>query len=388
LALVLIALNLRPALSSLAPLLEPIRQTLQLGAATAGLLTTLPVLCLGLFAPLAPPLAQRFGTRQAVYWSLWLLALGLVARSLFGVFGLFLGSLLAGAAIGIINVLLPGLLKREFPNHAGSLTGIYTMALCLGAALAAGLTVPAARLLSDDWRLGLGIWTLPVFLALLCWRPYLRAGAGLKAATTPGQHGHTLWRDRLAWQITLYMGLQSSLAYIVYGWLPAILAGRGLSPLDAGLMLGGSVLIQLPSALFAPWLATRGRDQRLAISLTMALVLTGFLGCLYAPRDQLWLYASVLGLGQGASFSLALSLLVLRSADALTAAQLSSMSQSIGYLLAALGPLLVGLIYEWTGDWQNLAWLFIAISLGALIFGLSAGRDRLVLEGKTQFLAD
>ena len=377
LALVLIALNLRPALSSLAPLLESVRQALQLSASMAGLLTTLPVVCLGLFAPLAPGLAQRLGTRHAVYYGLWLLALGLMLRSLFGSSGLFLGSLLAGAAIGIINVLLPGLLKREFPRHAGSLTGLYTMALCLGAALAAGLTVPATHWLADDWRLGLGIWALPAILAIFCWRPFLPAQHETSAGSS--RHAGKLWRDHLAWQITLYMGLQSSLAYIVYGWLPAILAGRGLSTLDAGWMLGGSVLIQLPSALFAPWLATRGRDQRLAISLTMALVLAGLLGCLFAPRDQLWTYAVVLGLGQGASFSLALSLLVLRSADALIAARLSSMSQSIGYLLAALGPLLVGLIYEWTGDWQNLAGLFIVISLAAWLFGLSAGRDRLVL---------
>lgn len=406
LALVLIALNLRPALSSLAPVLETIRQSLQLSASNAGLLTTLPVLCLGLFAPFAPFLARRLGMRQSVYLGLWLLALGLILRSLFGLFGLFLGSVLAGAAIGIVGVLLPGLLKREFPQHASTLTGVYTMALCLGAALAAAFTVPITEIFADDWRWGLAIWVLPVILALACWRPHLPAKSAAAAAATTtvatvglpqvsqntplasGQslrhEARSLWRDRLAWQITLYMGLQSSLAYIVFGWLPAILSGRGLSTLEAGWMLGGSVLVQLPSALIAPWLATRttskwlGNDQRLAISLTILLVLIGLLGCLYAPVQQLWLYAVILGLGQGASFSLALSLLVLRAPDALLAARLSSMAQSVGYILAALGPLLVGLIYEQTGHWQSLTPLFITISLGALLFGLAAGRNRLV----------
>ncbi len=374
LGLVLVALNLRPALSSLAPLLNEVAQSVGLSSAAAGLLTTLPVFCLGLFAPLAPILARRFGAERVVLGFLLVLAGGIGLRSLFGIPGLFLGSLLAGASIGIVGVLLPGIIKRDFPRQAGSLTGVYTMALCLGAAAAAGATVPLSEYW-QSWAMGLAFWALPAIIAALCWLPQTAAPA-VSAGARVQVRG--LWRDPLAWQITLYLGLQSSLAYIVFGWLPSILIGRGLSPLEAGLMLSGSVLVQLLSALSAPWLATRGRDQRLAIALALALTLTGLLGCLYSPVGGLWGFAVVLGLGQGATFSLALSLIVLRTPDSHVASQLSSMAQGVGYTLAGFGPLAVGLLHDWSGDWSLLGGLFVLVSVLALVFGMGAGRDRLV----------
>lgn len=260
LGLVLVALNLRPALSSLAPLLNQVRDDTGLSAAAAGLLTTAPVLCLGLFAPLAPRLARRIGAERSVLLILFCLAGGIVLRSLFPVFGLFAGSVLAGASIGIIGVLLPGIVKRDFPRQAGVMTGVYTMALCLGAALAAGATAPLEKLFGN-WELALAFWSLPAILAAAFWLPQTRQG----------QHAHRqafrvigLWRDPLAWQVTLYMGLQSSLAYIVFGWLPSILIDRGMTAVEAGLVLSGSVMLQLITALLAPWLAARARDQRLA----------------------------------------------------------------------------------------------------------------------------
>lgn len=375
LGLVLVALNLRPALSSLAPLLNMVREHTGLSAAAAGLLTTLPVLCLGLFAPLAPRLARRLGAERAVLVILLLLAAGIILRSLFPIAGLFLGSLVAGASIGIIGVLLPGIVKRDFPHIAGIMTGVYTMALCLGAALAAGASVPLAELFGDAWQPALAAWALPAVLAALVWLPQTRQA----------QHAHRqafqvrgLWRDPLAWQVTLYMGLQSSLAYIVFGWLPSILIDRGLSPTAAGLMMSGSVMVQLLSALGAPWLGTRGRDQRLVVFLVLVLTLAGLLGLLYAPGGSLWLWAVVLGLGQGGTFSIGLALIVLRSPDAHVASHLSGMAQGVGYTLAALGPFLVGLVHDLSDGWNAVGVIFIVISLGALVAGLGAGRDRLV----------
>ncbi len=346
LGLVLVALNLRPALSSMAPVLGQVSEGLGLNASQAGLLTTLPVLCLGLFAPLAPVLARRFGSERVILGILATLALGIVVRSSLGATGVFLGSLMAGASIGIIGVLLPGIVKRDFPQHAGTLTGVYTMALCLGAAMAAGATVPLAQHFNDSWALGLGFWMLPALLAMLVWLPQARQGHGLHKVA---YRVRGLWRDPLAWQVTLYMGLQSSLAYIVFGWLPSILIGRGLSPTEAGLVLSGSVIVQLVSSLSAPWLATRGKDQRLAIVLVMLITLTGLFGCLYAPLSGLWGWAVVLGLGQGGTFALALTLIVLRSKDAHVAANLSSMAQGVGYTLASMGPFAVGLVHDLTG---------------------------------------
>lgn len=375
LGLVLVALNLRPALSSMAPVLGDVSRGLGLSGSQAGLLTTLPVLCLGLFAPLAPVLARRFGSERVILGVLLCLAGGIALRSSLGSFGIFAGSLVAGASIGVIGVLLPGIVKRDFPTHAGSLMGVYTMALCLGAALAAGATVPLSHHFADDWRLGLGVWLIPAVVAALIWLPQARQG---HAAHHAAFQVRGLWRDRLAWQVTLYMGLQSSLAYIVFGWLPSILIGRGLSPTEAGLVLSGSVIVQLLSALTAPMLATRGKDQRLAIVIVMVLTLAGLFGCLYAPLSGLWGWAVVLGIGQGGTFALALTLIVLRSKDAHVAAHLSSMAQGVGYTLASAGPFAVGLVHDLSGGWSAVGWIFAVIGAAAILFGLKAGRTQYV----------
>jgi len=372
LGLILVALNLRPALSSMAPMLSEVSKNLGLSASQAGLLTTLPVLCLGLFAPLAPLLARRFGAERVVLGILLTLAGGIILRSSFGEIGLFAGSVLAGASIGVIGVLLPGIVKRDFPKQAGTMTGVYTMALCLGAAMAAGATVPLSEHFDKSWAMGLGFWVIPALAAALFWLPQVgqKHGAHHVAYRVRG-----LLRDPLAWQVTLYMGLQSSLAYIVFGWLPSILIGRGLTPTQAGLVLSGSVIVQLISSLAAPWLATRGKDQRPAIVIVMVMTLGGLFGCLYAPIEGLWGWAILLGLGQGATFSLALTLIVLRSRDSHVAANLSSMAQGFGYTLASMGPFAVGIVHDWTGGWNAVGWIFAVIGLGAIIAGLGAGRS-------------
>ncbi|HEY0286695.1 MAG TPA: CynX/NimT family MFS transporter [Pseudomonas sp.] len=372
LGLVFVALNLRPALSSMAPLLSEVSSGLGLSAAKAGLLTTLPVLCLGLFAPLAPMLARRFGSERVILGILLTLASGILLRSLFGEIGLFAGTVVAGASIGIIGVLLPGIVKRDFAKQAGSMTGVYTMALCLGAAVAAGSTVPLSHVFGDSWQWGLGFWMGPAIVAAILWLPQARQGHGLHQVA---YRVRGLFRDRLAWQVTLYMGLQSSLAYIVFGWLPSILIGRGLTPLEAGLLLSGSIMVQLISSLATPWLATRGKDQRLAILIVMLLTLGGLFGCLYAPLEGLWGWAILLGLGQGGTFSLALTLIVLRSRDSHVAANLSSMAQGVGYTLASMGPFAVGIAHDVTGGWGAVGWIFGVIGLAGIIAGLGAGRS-------------
>lgn len=381
LALVLVAINLRPALSSLAPVLRQAQQDTGMGSASAGLLTTLPVLCLGLFAPLAPRLAARFGTERIVLWVLLLLATGIVLRGMLGLAGLFAGTLISGACIGIIGVLLPGIVKREFPGQADIMTGVYTMALCFGAALAAGATVPLAGAMGH-WTLALSFWALPALLAALFWRPQL---ARAHAHPLPPRDGRSLLRDPLAWHVTLYMGLQSSLAYCVFGWLAVILQDRGVPAVESGLIVSVSVMIQLLSALGAPWIARRHRDQRAMIVTVLLFTLAGLMGCLYAPTDALLPWAVMLGLGQGGTFSMALSLIVLRAPDAPTAARLSGMAQGFGYALASLGPLLLGLVHDLTHDWRDAGWLFGGIILAALLAGLRAGRQGHVLSAPARY---
>ena len=251
--------------------------------------------------------------------------------------------------------------------------GVYTMALCFGAALAAGSTVPLQQL-SGSWRAALAFWLLPALLAIVVWRPHARRAAHHDSMQRRKVSG--LWSSKLAWQVTAFMGLQSSLAYCVFGWLPTILIDRGMTPVAAGGMLSLSIGTQLITALGGPWIASLGRDQRPAIAGVMLLTLIGFVGCVYAGLDSVWLWAVVLGLGQGGAFSIGLTLIVLRAPNATVAASLSGMVQGIGYTVAALGPLALGLLRDLTQGWNAGAAMFIAITVSALAFGLAAGRDR------------
>jgi len=381
-ALFLVGANLRPALSSVASVLAAIRGSTGLSGAGAGLLTTLPVLCFGVFAPLAPSLASRFGADRTVLFGLVALAAALGARVFFGIPGLFLGTLAVGASIGVVMVLLPGIIKREFGRHAGSMMGMYSMALCLGAAAAAGTTVPLVHAGGGSWRIALAFWLLPVLAAAVLWWPRLRHAehhTNMRRYTVQG-----LWSNLLAWQVTAFMGLQSALAYCVFGWLPTILIDRGMTPLAAGGVLSLSIALQLITALGGPWIAGLARDQRMAIVAMMLLTLVGFAGCLYADIDAIWWWAVVLGLGQGGAFSIGLTLIVLRAPNATVAASLSGMVQGVGYLVAALGPLAFGLLRDLTHDWNAAAILFIAVALAALVAGLGAGRDRHVAVPVTE----
>lgn len=372
-SLVLIAFNLRPALASLAPVLPEVMLDRGLSPTGGSLLTTLPVLCLGLFAPLAPHLARRFGSERTILGLMVVLALGTALRGLGSLPALIGGAVIAGAAIGIINVLLPGLVKRDFPQRAAVMTGLYTMALCGGAAAAEGATQPLKAVLGQSWAAALAVWCLPVVVAIALWLPQLppRPAQHLAQAS----HQPSLWRDRLAWQVTLFMGLQSALAYCTFGWLVPILRDRGLDPVTAGLVVSVSVLCQVIASLLAPSIATWGRDQRLCNVLAMAVTLIGLMGLLFTSLAWIWPWAVLLGIGQGSSIAIALTIIVLRSPDAHVAARLSSMAQSVGYTLAACGPLLVGPLHSWSGDWSAVGLMFVLLSVAAALCGLGAGRN-------------
>lgn len=372
--MILVGLNLRPALSSLAPVLTRIQQDTGLPAVAIGALTTLPVLCLGLFAPLAPWLAKRLGPERALAAALLLLAGGLLLRGIPAVTALFLGTLMVGAAIGVAGTLLPALVKRELPAGADLMTGVYTMALCLGGALGAGLSIPLADRLGG-WPLGLASWAALALLALVAWG----ALAPRRERTAlPGGGGsmREILGQPLAWQVMLLMGLQSSLAYIIFGWLPTLLVARGYSEAEAGWMMGASVMVQLVSALSAPWLARLGRDQRPALCLALGVTASGLWLLLQAPTTLRWPGALLLGLGQGANFSLALTLIVLRSGTSRLAGKLSGLAQGGGYTLAALGPLGVGVMLQLDLGLTLITAFLLTICALAATCALFAGRNR------------
>ena len=371
LSLVLIAFNLRPVFSSASALLPEIIEDTGLSSFGAGVLTTLPVVCLGVFAPLAPRLAQRIGAERTLLAVLLLLALGTALRGFGSLPLLFLGTAIAGACIATGNVLLPGLVKRDFASRTGLMTGLYTMALCAGAASAAGFTLPLQHMLGGSWSLALGAWALPAILVAMIWFPHaFFRKVRMKHA---GFRVEGLWRDRLAWQVTLFMGLQSALAYCVFGWLSPILRDRGLDGVTAGAVVSVSVMAQVFACLLVPSIAVRCKDQRLINVTLVGLAVIGLLGFLFAPLSTVWLWAVIQGIGQGGLIAVAMTIIVLRSGDAHIASHLSGMAQCVGYMLAAIGPLLVGLIHSLTGSYSATAILFVLLGFGVAIFGWGAG---------------
>ncbi|TAL79645.1 MAG: MFS transporter [Burkholderiaceae bacterium] len=373
LALVLVACNLRPALLSLGPVLDSVQDSLHLNASASGFLIMLPILCFSAFAPLVPSLLRRWPAEQLILLCLIILAFGIGLRSLFGITGMFAGTLFIGASISIVMVLLPSIIKHRFPTQAGMMMGVYSTALCLGAAIAAGSTVPIQGIPGSNWQWALAVWLVPALIAAAVWRPYVPSGQDrqIRARTSPPR----LRANRLAWQVTLFMGTQSAVAYCVFGWLPLILIDRGMTRVAAGLALSVVMVLQIVGSLAGPWFATHGKDQRASIAVLLAGMLVGVLGAIYAPLNQIWLWTTILGIGMGGTFSVALALLVLRSPNSQVAAALSGMAQGVGYVVSATGPFVVGLLHQLTGNWHAVA-VFISVMLViSWYFGMGAGRS-------------
>lgn len=375
-SLIAVAFNLRTVFSSLGAVLHDVQSSLGLTSAATSAITTLPVLCLGLFAPLAPGMARQFGPERAVFVLMAAISAGLLARGTGEVTGLIVGSVVAGSAIAIINVLLPGIIKRDFPTATGLMAGLYSMALLAGAATAAGATLPLERAFGGGWSTSLALWALPAAIASACWFFQLPKGLAHARKTTPRVRG--LWRCPLAWQLTLFMVLQSMYSFTVFGWLGSFIAGRGIAPVTSSTIVCASILLQTLSCLAAPLIATRLANQSWFNVMVVSLATAGFLGCLVAPTQSVWLWAGVQGLGQGGLTSIAITMIVLRSENAHVAATLSAMVQSIGYGVGALGPLLVGLLYKPSASYVPVEVFFCVVGAGLLYFGYTAGRTRYV----------
>lgn len=374
-SLVLITINLRLALGSVSPVLDDIRDTLGLSSSTAGLLTTAPVLCFGLAAPLAPRLARRFGQEALLGFAVAGVIAGLLLRvAAESVVFLFAGTLVLGVTIAIANVLMPSVIKRRFPKP-GLMMGLFTMSLSVSAAIGAAFTVPLEQAL-DGWRPALAIWAIPAVLALLLWAPEVRrSGSG----PSEGSGGVVrLWRDRTAWMVTGVFGLQSLLFFSLLSWAPDILRDAGLSSAEAGAWLSVSMLCGIVPSLVLPSIAERMRDQRLLSVVPSVPWMLGLVGLLTDPAGPTWLWMLLTGVGQGAGISLVLTLVVLRAHDATHAAALSGMAQAVGYLIAALGPLLLGVVRDLSGSWHAPIVIMLVVSVGMLLTGIGAGRDRFV----------
>ncbi|MDQ0367635.1 CynX/NimT family MFS transporter [Catenuloplanes indicus] len=372
-AVVLLAANLRPAVVAVSPMLSDVRADTGLSSPAAALLTTIPVLCFGLLAPFAPMLARRIGLVPALVAVLCAMTIGGLLRLPEPVVLLFAGTAVFGVAIAAGNVLLPVLVKREFPDRAGTMTGVYSISLSTGAAIAAGTSVPLLLLLDHAWRPALALWALPPAVALLAWLPLLARDRSVAAPAVTEDQWTPLWRAPLAWAVTGFMGLQSLVYYATVAWLPEILIASGSTQERAGYALSVFNLVGIAGSLIFTLTVGRTRNQTGYALSSAVLYATGFGGLLTGHLDFLW--AALLGLAQGTTISLALALILLRMPDAAHAARMSGMAQGIGYLLAASGPVLAGAVHDASGGWSWPLLLLGALLVPMAAAGAVAGRD-------------
>jgi CP family cyanate transporter-like MFS transporter len=367
---VAVALNLRPAIAAVPPVLDAIQRDLGLSATAAGLLTALPVVCMGAFAPAGAALARRVGPEAAVALALTLVAAGTLVRGLGpSAVALYGGTLASGIGIGLGGVLLPRVVKAWFSNRPGAVTGLYTAGLVTGAMLASAATVPLMNALGVGWPAAIAAWGLPAAAALAAWVPVTRR---LRTAAEPAPGPVRLpWRSGVAWRVTLYMGSQSLLYYAALTWLSPLYLAEGWTADRAGLLLGLFSLTQIFSALAVPVLADRTGDHRpwIALCVGAATVMLAAIGL--APTAAPWVWAAVLGLGVGGMFALALTLLVKLASSPAGAARLSGMALLVGYLLAATGPVLAGALYDAAGSYRAPFLALAGIGVATLAVGVS-----------------
>jgi CP family cyanate transporter-like MFS transporter len=372
LGVILVALTARQAVSGVPPILAD----LGLAPTVASVLVAIPVLCFSLGALAGPDLRARLGEERALFLMVAALLAGLVLRAIWPSWALFPGTILAGLSIAVINVLLPSLVKRRFPEWIGPMMAAYTMSVVIGASLGSGLTALVLRAADGAVGVALGVWAIPAAVALVAWLLQLRLSG--QAGGVTAHRVVQVWRHPLAWHVLFFMGMQSLLYYGPLSWLPAIYRDRGMDAAEAGLLLMVFNGFGIVGNFAAPMIASRLPDQRPAVATAITLMTVGLLGVLLAPTSTAFFWAIVLGISQGSSLSLALLLIVLRSADGDVAAALSGMAQSGGYLIASTGPLVMGLLYTATGSWTVPLLFLLAVAALIWIPAMTAARSRVI----------
>lgn len=380
-ALVLAALNLRPGVTSLGPVLEEVRDSLSMSGTTSGVLTSIPAACFALVGSTAPTLARRYGAAGAIAAAAAVLTAGLALRPFAGDPALFVAlTALSLAGIAIANVLLPAVVKERFPDRVGAMTGLYSMALNAGASSAAAVTVPLTEAFGGDWRYGLGAWSVLAAMAVPPWLVLARRrpppGAEPVDANAPQQPPRgRLSRDPTAWALTAYFGLQASSAYIIIGWLPQIFRDAGLSAQTAGLLFSGTSLLGVPLSFALAALAGKLRHQSGIAAAIGVCGLAGFAGLWADPATTPWLWAFLLGVAN-CSFPLALTMISMRGRDGTAVVRLSGFVQGFGYLLSIPGPVVVGVLYDRSDGWRLPLAFVLLLLLAQIAAGLLAGRNR------------
>lgn len=387
-AVILVAFNLRPAITSVGPLIELLRDSLALNNWSIGILTSLPLFAFGIMSPIVPKISIRFTNEITLIAGMFILVIGLVIRSIPFIPLLYIGTILIGIGIAIANVLLPGIIKERFPERFSIMTSVYVTAMSLFAALASGVSYPLAVGLNLGWEIALGVWVLPVFLAIAIWIYFVinRTSADDVRVHYVTADDVRMWRSPLAWQVAIFFGLQAFSYNALMTWLPEILIDYGVSSETAGWMLSFNQLVGLPVSLLTPLIAIKFKSQKGIINFLCILAFIGYIGLLSGGSYQVMLISvALLGVAYGGLFPLSLAFLGMRASSALEAAKLSGMSQAIGYLLAAIGPILLGVLVDNTGTWTFSLYSLLIVTVLTALIGLGAGRDRVVLDDMRKY---
>jgi len=388
--IILISFNLRAPITSVGPVISKIAESTGMSSSMAGFLTTLPLIAFGLVSPVVPKIAKRISIELTLLIAMLVLIAAILIRSMNSVPALFIGTLFIGAAIAAANVLLPGLIKRDFPAAVGLMMGLMSVILNIGAALGSGISIPLIEQGGLSWKGMLSCWVVLAVLAAAAWIPLaLRNSTMLRRSKAvrinsrseiSSTEGTGLWNSLLAWQVTIFLGLQSFTFYVNISWLPEILQDRGMTAAQAGYMVSILQLVGIPLSFLVPVLAGKMKNQRGIAFATAGCMLVGYTGLLLGGSALIPLWTILIGLGGGAGFSLALMFFVLRTSTAELSAELSGMAQSIGYLLAAVGPFLFGVFYDFTGTWTAGLVMLIIVVLIYCVVAWGAAADRVISQ--------
>lgn len=376
LGIIFISFNLRAPITAIGSVVEMIQAKYALSSVAAGFITTLPLLAFAVVSPFVAKGSQKIGYGKSMVVGLFFIIIGELIRSYTNSFGLFAGTALLGVGIAIGNVLIPSIIKTKFPHKLGMMTGIYTSSMCVFAAVGAGTSMPLAKGLG--WENSLAFWVMLALITLIIWIPQLKQ----QPNATPTTHNNnqektdSIWKSATAWWVTLFMGVQSLLFYSLVAWLPTIIISKGMTDSFSGSMALAFQLIAIPATLVIPLLCDKVKNQRGLVIFTCLLYLMGMIFFLFA-QDQATIFFAItlMSLGMGGSISLSIAFISLRSPNAKRTSELSGMTQSAGYLLAAVGPILMGLIFDNLKSWTVTIVIFCALIVSLTFFGYFAGAN-------------
>lgn len=380
--IILIAFNLRAPITAVGSIIKLIQEQYSLSAVAAGIITTLPLVAFAVVSPFVTRVSRRIGSGKLMTYGLLLIILGEIIRSYTNCTGLYLGTMLLGVGIAIGNVLIPSIIKSRFANKLGVMTSLYVSSMCIFAAVGAGASIPLAEGLDLGWNNALASWLLLALVTTLFWLPQIKydqsAAKAIASTSTPtSTPTRSIWRSRTAWWVTLFMGVQSLIFYSLVAWLPTIIVAKGLSTSFSGSMALLFQLVAIPATLSIPIVCDRRASQRRIVIGVCAIYLLGMILFFFSDTTALiTLSTTLMSLGMGGSISLSIAFIALRSNNAHKTSELSGMSQSAGYLLAALGPILLGFIYDRLHTWDYPIILLSILILLLALCGIFAGRDR------------